>query len=87
MSTVLIVLGGLFLLLVLIAVLSGRRSGLPDSLSGAAHREAAMAAQADVEEHDIDEMLAARDALRKRIGKPSLADELEADARRDLEND
>ena len=87
MSTVLIVLGGLFLLLVVIAVVSGRRSSLPDSLSGAAHREAAMAAQADVEEHDIDEMLAARDALRKRIGKPSLADELEADARRDLEND
>ena len=85
MSAVLIVLGGLFVLLIVIAVLSGRRS-MPDSLSGAAHREAAMAAQADVEEHDIDEMLAARDALRKRIGKPSLADELEADARRDLED-
>ena len=46
-----------------------------------------MAAQADVEEHDIDQMLEARDALRKRIGKPSLADELEEDARRDLQDD
>lgn len=87
MSAVLIVLGGLFLLLVVIAVVSGRRSSVPDSLSGVAHREAAMAAQADVEEHDIEEMLEARDALRKRIGKPSLADELEQDARRDLEDD
>ena len=46
-----------------------------------------MAAQADVEEHDIDEMLAARDALRKRTGRPSLADDLEQDARRDLEDE
>jgi hypothetical protein len=86
MSALLIVLGVLLLLLVIIALVSGRRAPMPSSLSGAAHREASMAAQAEVEESDIEQMLQARDALRKRIGKPSLADELEADARRELED-
>ena len=82
-TAVIIVLAVLLLLLVGLAVASGRASKLPDSVTGRAHREAAMAAQADVEEHDIEEMIEARNALRARIGKPPLGDELAEDARRE----
>ena len=79
-TTLLIVFGGLFLLLVALAVASGRAAQMPRSLSGMAEREAAMAAQADVEAHDIDEMIEARDALRRRTGKRSIGEELGDDA-------
>ena len=53
------------------------------SLSGQAERERAFEVQAEVEAHDIDQMLAARDALRQRMGRPSIADELAEEARRE----
>ena len=82
MTSLLIALGVLFLLLVIIAIVSGRRAEMPRSLSGAAHREAAMAAQADVEDHDIEQMIEARNALRRRIGRPEIGDELAEEARK-----
>ena len=90
MSTALLI-GLVLLVLALIGALALSRSPAGrdrrrHSLDGMAEREAAMEAQAGVEESDIDEMLAARDALRKRIGKQSLADDLEQDARRRLDD-
>ena len=81
-TSLLIVLGGLLLLLILLALAAARYGQMPRSISGAREREAAMAAQMDVEEHDIEEMIEARNALRARIGKPPIGDELAEDARR-----
>ena len=36
------------------------------------------AAQADIEDHDIDEMIEARNERRRRMGKPEIGDELAA---------
>jgi hypothetical protein len=36
------------------------------------------AAQADIEDHDIDEMIEARNERRRRLGKPEIGDELAA---------
>jgi hypothetical protein len=83
MDVLVIVLGGLLLLLIALAIASGLSAGMPRSLSGMAEREAAMAAQAEVEEHDIDEMIEARDAIRRRMGKESIGEELGQDARRE----
>jgi hypothetical protein len=81
-TAVIIALAVLLLLLVGLAVASGSASRVPRSISGVAEREAAMAAQADVEEHDIDEMIEARNALRARIGRPPLGEELSDEALR-----
>jgi hypothetical protein len=40
------------------------------------------AAEADIEDSDIDQMIEARDERRRRLGKPGIGDELEAAARR-----
>ncbi len=82
-TAVIIVLAVLLLLLVGLAVASGRASKLPDSITGVAHREAAMAAQAEVEENDIAEMIEARNALRARIGRPPIGEELGDEALRE----
>jgi hypothetical protein len=85
-ATLLIVLGALAIVMVLVLAW-GRgpysQPRRPRSISGRAEREAAMAAQADVEAHDIEEMIEARNALRARIGKPPLGQELADEARRD----
>lgn len=39
-------------------------------------REAAIAAQIEVEEHDIEEMIEAQNELRRRLGHPTIGDEL-----------
>ena len=52
------------------------------SISGMVERESAAQAQFEIEEHDIEEMIEARNALRARIGKPPLSDELADDVRR-----
>ena len=82
-STIFVVLGVLALLVVVVLLVGrpGGRPGPPRSVSGMAEREHAMAAQADIEEHDIEEMIEARNALRKRIGRPPIGDELAEDAR------
>ena len=47
-----------------------------------AEREQAARVQAEIEENDIGEMLAGRDALRRRMGKPSIGDALADEVRR-----
>jgi hypothetical protein len=39
-------------------------------------------AEADIEDHDIDQMIEARNERRRRLGKPEIGDELEAALRR-----
>ena len=41
------------------------------------------AAQADIEDHDIDEMIEARNERRRRLGKPEIGDDLAEALRRD----
>lgn len=40
------------------------------------------AAEANIEDHDIDQMIEARNERRRRMGKPEIGDELEAAIRR-----
>jgi hypothetical protein len=48
-------------------------------------RERSLAAQADVEDDDIEQMIEARNAIRRRRGLPELGDELAAQLRRELD--
>ncbi len=41
-------------------------------------------AQATIEDHDIEEMIEARNERRRRLGKPEIGDELERELQRDL---
>ena len=41
-------------------------------------------AEAWIEDHDIDEMIEARNDRRRRLGRPEIGDELERDLRRSL---
>lgn len=86
-STLVIVLGVLVLLLLVLAIVAARAQGSRDTgwLSGVPERERAMAAQADVEEHDIEQMIEARNALRRRIGRPPIGDELAEEVRDERE--
>jgi hypothetical protein len=45
------------------------------------------AAQAYIEDHDIDEMIEARNERRRRLGKPEIGDELAAALQRDARRD
>jgi hypothetical protein len=40
------------------------------------------AAEADIEDHDIDQMIEARNERRRRLGRPEIGDELESIVRR-----
>ena len=42
------------------------------------------AAEAEIEDHDIDEMIEARNERRRRLGLPEIGDDLVADLERDL---
>lgn len=78
-----IVLVVLVLLLILMIARANARSWSRGGIgSGMAEREEAARVQAEIEENDIGQMLAGRDALRKRQGKPSIADELADEVRR-----
>jgi hypothetical protein len=85
MSAALIIVLVVLAIIMIGALVVGRGGARPRarSVDGRAEREAALAAQADVEEHDIEEMLEARNALRKRIGRPPIGEELAEDARRE----
>ena len=79
MSAALLVVIGVALVVMVLVLTVGRGPGgrrPPRSVSGMAERENSAAAQFDVEEHDIEEMIEARNALRRRIGKPPIGDEL-----------
>ena len=84
MSVIFLICGVLALLMVVVLVVGrnpGGRRRPPRSISGRAERENAAAAQFEIEEHDIEEMIEARNALRARIGKPPIGDELAEEAR------
>lgn len=85
MSGILLIVIGVSLVVMVLVLTVGRGPGgrprRPRSVSGMAERENAAQAQFEIEEHDIEEMLAARNALRARIGKPPLGDELAEDVR------
>jgi len=79
MSAALLIVIGVALVVMVLVLTVGRGPGgrrPPRSVSGMAERENAAAVQFDVEEHDIEEMIEARNALRRRIGKPPIGDEL-----------
>jgi Tfp pilus assembly protein PilV len=84
-SESLVLIGPLALLLVLIVLglligLLGRGSGdtraVRQRSTAMKEREAAIAAQLAVEEHDIEEMIEAQDALRRRTGRQPIGEEL-----------
>jgi hypothetical protein len=85
MSGVLLIVIGVSLVVMVLVLTVGRRPGghprPPRSISGLAEREQAARSQFEVEEHDIEEMIEARNALRARIGKPPLGEELADQAR------
>jgi hypothetical protein len=86
MSTTLliVILGALAILMVGVLVVGrnpGGRRRPPRSISGMAERENAAAAQFEIEEHDIEEMIEARNALRARIGRPPIGDDLAEEVR------
>jgi membrane protein implicated in regulation of membrane protease activity len=87
-STLALVMLGALLLVIVVAVarvLSRRGSvprGRPEMSQAMEEREAAMTTQAEVEDHDIDEMVEALDERRRRSGRPSVGDELADRVRR-----
>ena len=80
-AIVLVVL--VLLLILMIARANARGWSRGGACSGMAEREEAARVQAEIEERDIAQMLEGRDALRKRVGKPSIADELAEEVRRE----
>ena len=84
MGTLALIALGVLLVLSIVALsrASARYGGRRGRYDSMAEREAALRAQAEIEEHDIDEMIAARDALRRRSGKPPIGDELAEEIRR-----
>jgi hypothetical protein len=87
-SLVLIGCGSFVVLLALVMSLSRPRphQRFGDAADRAA-RERGYAAQADVEDDDIEQMIEARNAIRRRRGLPELGDELAAQLRREAEGD
>ncbi|MDQ3571910.1 MAG: hypothetical protein M3383_03505 [Actinomycetota bacterium] len=64
----------------------GRKPASKRQSFSRAEMERAMAAQAEVEDHDIAEMMEGQAALRRKIGRPSLGDELIEEALGDDED-
>ena len=81
---VLIVIGVSCVLMVLVLTVGRGPGGRPRATVDLGHGRARERgrAQFEIEEHDIEEMIAARNALRARIGKPPIGDELADEARR-----
>ena len=88
MSTLALLLLGVLLLMIVVAVARvwSRRGpaprGRPEMSQALEEREAAMTTQAEVEDHDIDEMVEALDERRRGTGRPSVGDELADRVRR-----
>jgi len=85
MGTLALIVLAVLLVLSIVALsrASARYRGRRGRYDSMAEREAALQAQAEIEEHDIDEMIVARDERRRRAGKPSIGDELAEEARRE----
>ncbi len=77
MQPLVVIGGGSFV--VLLALVLALARPRPHERLGA---ERSFAAEAEVEEHDIEQMLDARNAIRRRRGLPELGDELAEQARR-----
>ncbi len=78
-----IVLVVLVVLVILMIAVANRGSWSRGGIgSGMAERERAAEVQAQIEETEIEGMIAGRDALRRKLGKPSIADELADEIRR-----
>ena len=73
---------GLVLVLVVMIVWMAKPPQ-PRLLAGQSPRD--HGAEADIEDHDIDEMIEARNEIRRRLGKPEIGDELEESLRRSPE--
>lgn len=67
-------------LLVVVILLATPRRRPPRS-----SQERSLEAQADIEDSDIDQMIEARNAIRRRRGAPEIGDDLLAELRRDLD--
>jgi hypothetical protein len=68
-----------FALFVMIAFMS--KPSRPRLLVGESPQD--HAAQAEIEDHDIDEMIEARNERRRRLGKPEIGDDLAAALQRE----
>lgn len=69
-----------FVLFVMIVFMA--RPSRPRLLAGQSPRD--HGAEAEIEDHDIDEMIEARNERRRRLGLPEIGDDLVADLERDL---
>lgn len=72
---ILVLVAILFVLIVAMA-----KPPQPRLLAGQSPRD--HAAEAEIEDHDIDEMIEARNERRRRLGKPEIGDELAAELER-----
>ena len=72
------ILSLVFVLIVLIAFMA--KPTRPRLLAGQSPRD--HAAEAEIEDHDIDEMIEARNERRRRLGKPEIGDDLAAELQR-----
>jgi hypothetical protein len=83
MDPVIVLFGGLVLFFLVFTILLGLahpRSG--QQIVGRSLRDEG--AEAEIEENDIEQMLAARDDIRRRRGLPAIGDELADELRRSL---
>lgn len=71
---------GLLVVLLVVMIATMARAPQPRLRVGQSPRD--HDAEADIEDHDIDQMIEARNERRRRLGKPEIGDELESAVRR-----
>jgi hypothetical protein len=78
-----VAMAGILLLVLVLFVLIAfmAKPSQPRLLAGQSPRD--HGADADIEDHDIDQMIEARNERRRRLGKPEIGDELAAELARD----
>jgi hypothetical protein len=77
-AAIVVILALIFVLFVLILFMA--QPAKPRLLAGQSPQD--HEAQAEIEEHDIDEMIEARNERRRRLGRPEIGDDLVAEAQR-----
>ena len=80
MGTAFAIAIALLVLLLLVMIASMASAPKPRLRVGQSPRD--HAAEADIEDHDIDQMIEARNERRRRLGRPEIGDELESIVRR-----